>query len=695
MSHDHENTAAGLTSSTNSDAFIETLLMAWHPEAEPPTQVCLSEWRRLYEERLHSPTGWWGLAVPTGCGKSTATQALAAMEPSGGRRLCIVVESVEETESLARNINSLRQRLVDKGMVEEDHTLGVAHAIHSGLGGEREIQSRAAEAQFLIMTHRKMHVCFMDHIAGRPCKYNGLIKGRLLIVDEAVSLETPDRVPTSRIRALMDRIQVPSVWNHLGCLQEPLAEELTVLEQVLDIMPDDGEGQRSSVMLMNLGSISVPETFPDLLRSTMPRLVKSPDSDAEENNAWRKKMIKMLDILQGMLSNSGVIVRLGRKKEEGSSEAAACIAPQVPDVHSTAIILDGTAGVSPSLGDLVPNGMKIWTPSVEMRSYRNLRITLIKKSSVGSRSMDGAKEWNTQLLTKLDEMHDGLTLAIGAMRGVEELRSRGLGAEVYDVEAGRSVPSTLDLTYWGAVHGHRGTNAYANHSTCCVLTQWYWDEPTYQTNLLLRDRSMLKHLETLTGSSCPKEKQEMPRAFMKAYNEEVARTLAGETIQGINRISCRKATEDGDCREAQVFIVVPDDGQARGEMVTSTLRKALKTEMPGAQLREVTVEEISEELGLTVLPEDHQPQAPKPRAPRGRGRHLFTQALTQTLKTRHVSEEALKKATQLQDVTDWKKNVMRRWNSMFAETDSGVTVTRQPEGDGLIFNKEGGFDAAA
>lgn len=585
--------------SINASQFQEVLLRTEGGKAL--TNVMLEEWSKMWTNNMQAPEGWTGLAVPTGSGKTSSILALAAAEPTGGRRICIAVLTKAEAKEMERTITALRKDMAQlHDWVADDHSLAVVEAVTGDEVTPDEKARKAEAAQIVITTHSQLKVCFAERQQGRMKKFNSFVADRLLVIDEHLNLVPSELVSDQGLEhvAMEFDLALKDTEGAYDDVSQSWTEELQFLKEaaaVIKKLSQKSVHNKPVPLTDNLPT--PPESYPSKLLGSLSRVIKlgRPEVAADA-----------LLTLQELINTQGTVVTMQtgfdpvtHKPTKGKAVA---IKEEAGGVQA-ALVFDGTASVTPPLGDLVEGRMKVVTPDQQMRSYANLNITLVEVPSVGKDALANSWKWVREATMELGRRSDHMALLVGSAKllrlNAEPSKDGSKKAGAWSNFFSRdNEDAKYSTTYFGegGGRGTKGTNAFKDYDQLLICCHEFWPGYAYQVATMSRDHALVRKLAS-------KDTRTRKRAEAKLV-EDVTKmrhsTLAAEVVQCVNRLRCRVSQEGGACAPTSAYVFVPTQG-SQADM-TPALLEVLKKELPEVVTSTVTYQEFTKSLGLSVQP---------------------------------------------------------------------------------------------
>jgi hypothetical protein len=496
-------------------------------------------------EGIHAE-GWSVLQLPTGTGKTQGTALYCSMLYESNRHrpvgVLIVSRTIEQCDELVSIINR--------------HSGGVIAYSHNA---KKPLTTDSmSEAPILVITHAALVQGLGGLVKDTNSKWDSYSwwyhgKRRLMIIDESLSgIVEESRLKLTKLRMVLGIIPSPvrSEYSNEVKALEYLLRHLEVREKQV---AEGGTPGKEVLWACKASNPDLPVSY-DL--SKLKRELSKHDFDKElfnRENHTSDKPIKV--IIDDVLRCSHAILQGWCLYAKLGNEHTLITALRlIPDDAPPAVILDATARQSVAWELMGANASVIPAP-VGVRSYEHVKLHVARARGLGKTGMlEKGKARFPRFYKALNkEMTSDRKLLVCTHKCVEHHAS--------DIQP----DAHTSIAHWGAIDGK---NDWQDHDAIAILGLQYMDD-VWPISMFLAFQGVQTN-EWLKSPSWGD--------YDNVCSHLQRRQMSASVIQAINRVQCRKVSDEfGNCLPTDVFIVLPvgTDGDA--------ILQVIHEEMPGIQ----------------------------------------------------------------------------------------------------------------
>lgn len=562
------------------EVYTKSMRLRWKQLSLTYNQALQDAWRDMadtFNQHIRGEVSekWSVLQLPTGSGKTQGLAVYCAeltkLKQHPG--ILIITRFTKEADKLAATINEL---------AEQD----IAHAHHSD-NEQRAKPEELPEIPVLIITHSR----YSDILGSAPVDdhasswswdmYYRWKDGRrkLTIIDE--TLNTTEHI----------KIEFDELYRACALpldMEEKYPQQTKYLKELLSVFKGYAQGgkTRRYVPLTAWknkvdGGAIVKRDLKSLiaeLKAVPPRKKKPKGNKAKKDAKFQKttqqRQAEMLEIFSDMISQDSIYARIV------DSRALHKAVIPLPTQIKNAVILDATAGQNYVYG-ILGKFVDIRALPQGIRNYRQVTLNVMYGLPVGKGSLPKeSPEFFLGLADMLSpSIADKRTLFCVHLDAEEKFR---LVKERYP---------KAKIAHWGAIDGKNNWEKFEAvvlcglpfigrvNADCAVMAFETWHhkaQDKYNPNIFYDDDTMTFGYEEDDDGT--------------AHNDYERSHIAVSVIQAINRVRCRRSTDDaGNCKQTDVHIFLHHQGGVLETYLLDCIRQA----MPGIQVVESDVPVIA------------------------------------------------------------------------------------------------------
>lgn len=527
--------------------FKSAMNQHWNETLQMPSSPALrSLWeimgrtfqRSIINTIIGGDTTWQVLQPPTGTGKTQGACVYAALQARENARtdghkkpvgMMLVTRLTDQADVLAVDINTIAGGKV-------------AVAYHS----KNDVElAECGALPVLVITHQAYINALEGSKDGNASRLDRLVHweggSRLLtIIDEALANIIEN-----------NKVTLDSVACALGCVpldvRKSCHDEVEALEALHRSLlgyatRNSGEGVSAYEMLWDesaQGHGLVPTvTSMEPLRKAMRRLPYD-QMIGEANETQRSRIAgrvdRVLEDAEGIMQRWAYYAKIGSKHSFNSSDFL------IPWGAPGPVVLDATASQN-FLWTLLEDRASIVPVPDGARNYENVTLHVARASGVGKHAM------RKNFATRYPRLLEALEAELGTGRSVFMCIHKD----------NRHVTEDFKTTFqhvvghWGAVDGR---NTWKDCDTAVIFGLPYRD-PVWANNTFFA-------IQGVQDDKWLKEPRWAEHPDVRTVMQQ--RQMSVSVIQAINRIRCRKVTDEhGSSPPADIYIILPDDAVGEG-----------------------------------------------------------------------------------------------------------------------------------
>ena len=534
-----------------------------------PSQALSALWRTMAKAFnaaiLDNDNRWTVLQPPTGTGKTQGACLFSAMVAQRNQGqlwddrtgILIVTRLISQADDLVETINRMAG-----GMP-------VAVAKHSESGTTAE-QAKATDV--LVVTHAAYTNALEGLCKDDGSKWESLVKWdhgyrKLTIIDEAIAniieeynVKAADvRLALAYITPLM-RVNYPTQVAAVELVKD-------LLEQIAQMHHDaEGDDTDTTERFTQAKVLWTPERKANLLgadaaisldelRAAMKEVKFDMIGNRRESMDDRRRQADRFDkILRSIEAIMNRFMWYAKKGLDYSFNGSELL---IPDDLPSPVVLDATARQN-FLWTLLEDRAVILPVPPKTRNYESVSLHVARAKGTGKTAM---KEKG---LTRIPRLIDQLQQDLDPSRKVFVALHKDIEHHAVKYDPGFS---SWSVGHWGAIDGR---NDWMDHDTAVVFglpfRDTIWATNAFFATQGVQDNSWLKNPEW--------------KGYSDVREEMQIRQVCVSVVQAVNRIKCRRVTdESGGCDASEVFIVLPT-GKMGDQMLD-----ALVEEMPGIRVK--------------------------------------------------------------------------------------------------------------